>query len=56
MLLLTPLLGWAAWKYYQWALHTWQSWRAWNLFRQKPELRQEWQAFRVELMREVEGM
>lgn len=56
LLLLTPALGWAAWRYYQWALHTWQSWKAWDVFRKKPALRQEWQEFRAALLRETEGM
>lgn len=56
LLLLTPSLGWAAWRYYQWALHTWQSWKAWDVFRKKPALRQEWQEFRAALLREIEGM
>ncbi len=56
LLLLTPALGWAAWRYYQWALHTWQSWKAWNVFRKKPELRQEWQEFRAALLQETKGM
>ncbi len=53
VLMSVPLAGLAAWRYYQWALHIWQSYTAWRRFRRNPEMKREWQAFRAAIMEQL---
>ncbi len=53
VILAAPFAGIAAWRYYQWALHTWQSYRAWSRFRRNPEMKLEWQTFRAAIMEQL---
>jgi len=53
VILLAPFAGLAAWRYFKWALHTWQSFNAWRRIRRNPEMKQEWRVFRESIMEKL---